>query len=154
MKPALHNYLLAHTATFSAAIGVLAALGLLFFTLHDEGALTTRWPMIGWIILAAIPIGAIGYIVGVVFIWMMLGGIAARIQGWPFKKEEEVVILAGKNKGTVARIYEVWECRGQVRLELGEDARKAVTDVYCAVAVTRSKTQNQPCVATGDRARG
>lgn len=149
MKPAFHHYLLAHTATFSIIVGVVGALGLLLFTLHEEGALMGQWPLVGWIMLAAIPVAGIGCIVGMVFIWMMLSGIAAWIQGWPFSEGDEVVILAGKNRGRVAKVYEVWEPRGQVRLELGDAAKKSVTDVYCAVAVTRTNTHNKRLESNG-----
>jgi len=120
-------------------IGIFGAIGLLLFTLHEEGALMGEWEVVGWIVLAAIPAAGIGYIFGAAFIWGILGGIAARIQGWPFAKGDEVVILSGKDRGRVTRIYEVWEPRGQVRLELGDKARETITDVYCAVAVTRTK---------------
>lgn len=138
MKPAFHHYLLAHTATFSIIIGVVGAIGLVIRFLADEGALVGEWPVVGWILLAMIPAAALGYVVGSAFIWNILAQIAARIQGWPFAEGDEVVILSGPNKDRVARIYEVWEPRGQVRLDLGEEARIAVKDVYCAVAVTRS----------------
>jgi len=143
MKPAFHHYLLAHTAAFSITIGILGAIGIMLYTLHEEGALMGEWSVIGWILLAAIPVAGIGYVVGIVFIWMILGGIAARIQGWPFTNGDEVVILAGKNRGRVTRVYEVWEPRGQVRLELGDEARESITDVYCAVEVTRTKSTEQ-----------
>jgi hypothetical protein len=151
MKPALHHYLLAHTAIFSIIVGIVGATALLLFTLHEEGALIREWTVIGWIVLAAIPVAGIGYIIGVVFIWMILGGIAARIQGWPFAKGDEVVILSGKNRGRVVTVYEVWEPRGQVRLDLGDEAKENVTDVYCAVAVTRTKNTEQ--ADAGNRAK-
>lgn len=143
MKPAFHHYLLAHTATFSIVIGIVGAIGIMLYTLHDEGALMGEWPVIGWILLAAIPVAGIGYVVGIAFIWMILGGLAARIQGWPFTEGDEVVILAGKDRGRVTKIYEVWEPRGQVRLELGDHAKESFEDVYCAVAVTRTKNTEQ-----------
>jgi len=142
VNPAFHHYLLAHTATFSIIVGVIGSIGLLLLTLHEEGALVGDWLMIGWIIFIAIPVAGIGYIVGVAFIWMILGGIAAWIQGWPFSKGDEVVILSGKNRGRVAKVYAVWESRGQVRLELGDEAKESVTDVYCAVAVTRTNKEH------------
>ena len=143
MKPAMHHYLLAHTATISIVIGIVGALGIMLFALHEEGALIAEWPVVGWILLAAIPIAGIGYILGIVFIWTILGGIAARIQGWPFSNGDKVIILAGKHKGTVTTVYEVWEPRGQVRLELGSAAKDAVTDVLFAVAVTRTNNTEQ-----------
>ena len=160
MKPALHNYFLAHTPIYSAAIGIVGTIGMFLKALHDGGALIGDWHVIGWIVLASIPIAAIGYIIGMIFIWMMLGGVAARIQGWPFKVGEELVILAGKEKGRMAKVYDVWEPRGQVRLELGDAAKDSFKDVYCAVAVTRARNTEQvvavtpppaPCSAADDR---
>ena len=119
-------------------MGIMGALGFMLYMLNMEGALVAEWSAIGWVLLAAIPVAGIGYIIGVVFIWMLLGRIAARIQGWPFVVGEEVMILAGKHKGRIAKIYEVWEPRGQVRLELGEQEKESVNDVYCAVVVTRA----------------
>jgi hypothetical protein len=138
MKPAFHHYLLAHTATFSIIVGIVGAIGLLLFVVYKEGALMGEWPVVGWIFLTAIPVAGIGFVVGVAFIWTILGGIAARIQGWPFVEGDEVVILAGKDRGRVTKVYEVWESRGQVRLELGDEAKESLTDVYCAVAITRT----------------
>jgi hypothetical protein len=149
MKPAFHNYLLAHTATFSIFTGIMGAIGSMLFLLHDEGALLLDWSLAGWILLAALPLAGIGYVIGICFIWMILGHIAARLQGWPFFEGEEVVILVGRHKGRVARIYEVWEPRGQVRLELGDAAKESVTDVYCAVAVTRANNKTSGCSQPG-----
>ena len=74
--------------------------------------------------------------------------MAARLQGWPFKIGDEVCILSGKHINTITRIYEVWDERGQVRLDLGEEAKNAVDDVFCAVTVCRMKTQNKPAHPT------
>jgi hypothetical protein len=39
----------------------------------------------------------------------------------------------------VARIYELWKERGQVRVELGEAERNDVTDVYSETQVCRQR---------------
>lgn len=99
--------------------------------------------MIGLIGLAVLPVVGIGYFCGA-FIRMFVGGISARIQGWPFEVGDEVIVLAGKNKGQIARVYEVWETRGQVRLDLGREAKESVEDVFCAVLVTRLRNAVPP----------
>ena len=120
-------------------LGIVAAITLMLLALNDEGALVANFQVWLWIIIAAILAGLIGLIIGVTVIWGNLSRIAARIQGWPFKVGDEVVILTGKHKHTVAKIYEIWKERGQVRLDLGEDLKKAVEDVFCGVEVCRDR---------------
>ena len=119
-------------------LGVIGAIALMLLALHEEGALV---PDIGvWllILLAVIPTGLIGLIMGVVFIWgFFLSHIAARIQGWPFSAGDEVIVLSGAHKNTRTRIYEVWTERGQVRVDLGPELKKAVKDIFCAVEVCK-----------------
>lgn len=153
MKPALHHYLLAHTAICSAAMGVVGAMVVFLKLLYERGALIGDWHVVGWIVLASIPTIVTGYLIGRIFIWMMLGGVAARLQGWPFKVGDELVILAGKERGRTARVYAVWEPRGQVRLELGDKDKDSYQDVYCAVAVTRTRNTGQVVVADPPPAR-
>ena len=118
-------------------IGAVGAITLLLLALHDEGVLVADFGVWLWILIAAILAGLIGLIIGVTVIWGNLSRIAARIQGWPFKVGDEVVILTGIHKHKVGKIYEIWEERGQVRLDLGEDLKKAVKDVFCTVEVCR-----------------
>lgn len=143
MKPPLHHRVLAHTAGFSAIVGAVMAVGILLLLLYDEGALIPEIWTIIWIALAIIPVAAAGWIAGLFFLWQFLAPIAARIQGWPFKIGENVRVLSGKYKGTVARIYDVWFERGQVRLELGEPARSSCADVFCAVVVCSEETDTE-----------
>ncbi len=150
MKPSLHHYLLAHTANASAAIGAVGALGVLLAILHAEGVLVARVEVLIWVALAALPVAAIGWIVGIVFLWhMMLGHVAARLQGWPFAVGERVWILSGRYRDTLATVYEVWSERGQVRVELGQEAKEKVEDVFCAVAICRARNAEQVCGSHG-----
>lgn len=106
--------------------------------LSFEHVVTLQLEVLIWIALAAIPVAAVGWIVGIFFVWpTLLGPIAARLQGWPFSVGDRVWILRGRHKGTVTDVYEVWSERGQVRVELGHEARDKVEDVYCAVQVCR-----------------
>lgn len=143
------HYVLARTAGISAAIGVLGAMALLLQVLRDADALIPDTGTILWTILAAVPMAGMGWIFGMAFIWGILGRLAARVQGWPFRVGDEVCILSGKHIHTVARVYEIWEERGQVRLDLGEEAKNAVDDVFCAVAVCRTKSDTS-CEAPSD----
>lgn len=68
---------------------------------------------------------------------MLLGPIAARLQGWPFAVGDRVWILSGRHKNRIATVYAVWLERGLVRVDLGPELRKQFDDVYCAVTVCR-----------------
>ena len=139
MKPRFHNYLLAHTATFSMFAGIIGSIGIMLIALHGEGALIWDWEIAGWLLLTIIPVAGIGYMIGVTFIWMILGNIAAWMQGAPFSKGDEVIVLAGKHKGLVTRIHATWDTHGPVLLELGEEAgKKSISDFVCLVTVTRT----------------
>ena len=60
--------------------------------------------------------------------------------GWPFAVGDRVWILSGTHKNTVSTVYAVWSERGQVRVDLGTEAREKVEDVYSAVAVCRARS--------------
>ncbi|HVE16252.1 MAG TPA: hypothetical protein VNB29_05920 [Chthoniobacterales bacterium] len=135
MSIPLYRRLLAHTPTISIAIGVVGSLFFMLSILEEAGALGTQRDVLFRTILAAALVAAAGYLIGAAFIWMFLGPIAARIQGWPFAIEDRVYILSGPHKGTITRIYEIWLERGQVRVDLGADAKEKVKDVLSAVTV-------------------
>jgi hypothetical protein len=143
MKPAKYHYFVAHTSTFSMGLGVAGAIAIMLHGLHDARALVADFWVWVWIFVAAIPAGLIGLILGVIFVWGFLCRIAARIQGWPFQVGDEVVILTGKHRNTETTVYEIWDSRGQVRVALGEEAKHAVKDVFCAVEVCRRRPPNK-----------
>jgi hypothetical protein len=142
MKPSFHRYLLAHTAGISAGAGMLGALALLIRGLMDSDVLPSDAATVTWMVLAAVPMVAAGWVFGMAFVWRLLGPLAAKAQGWPFQVGDEIRILSGKHKNTITRIYGIWDARGEVRVELGADARNAAEDVFCAVAVCRTKTRD------------
>jgi hypothetical protein len=63
--------------------------------------------------------------------------LAARMNGAPFRIGDSVRILSGPYRDRIARVYEIWEPRDQVRLDLDADARKKVTDVFSYTQVCR-----------------
>ena len=141
MQPSKLNYVLAYAAEISAWLGALGGIVLLVVILNNSDALILDSTVILWSAVAAVPMGALGWLFGRVIMWMLLGHAAARIQGWPFQVGEEVWILRGKHRNRIARIYEVWAERGQVRIDIGDDAKNSAEDVIVAVAVCRMKTQ-------------
>lgn len=143
MKPSPLHYLLAQTWLISGFVGALGGVGLLLAILVDGDALIADKGVVLWGALAAIPMAALGWVMGVFVLWRFAGPLAARFQGWPFQLGDEVCILSGEHANTTALIYEIWEERGEVRLELGELAKAQVEDVISIVAVCRTKKKNK-----------
>jgi hypothetical protein len=59
--------------------------------------------------------------------------------GYFLRKDDWVRILVGPYRGRVFRVYEVWAQRGQVRVEIDEQSRKEVTDVFSEAEICRAK---------------
>lgn len=68
--------------------------------------------------------------------WMRARGVA---NGTPYVVGDRVRILVGAYRGQFADVYEVWESRGQVRLKLGPEHRRRVTDVFRDAEVLRAQ---------------
>jgi hypothetical protein len=82
----------------------------------------------------------IGLLVGLLSSMIVLPPLyrhRARVNGAPFRKGDAVRILCGRHRGTVAEVYEVWLERGQIRVDLGDAARKEVKDVFYLTDVLR-----------------
>ena len=86
-------------------------------------------------ILAALPLGAV---LGM-FVWPFIQPIINSLNGAPFQVGDAVHILIGPHRDRVMRVYEIWPSRGQVRVELGEQAEKNVKDVFWNFEVCRER---------------
>lgn len=60
-----------------------------------------------------------------------------KLNGAPFQVGDQVMILRGPHHGKIAEIYEIWESRNQVRLDLGPAEKCAVTDCFCYMEICR-----------------
>jgi len=104
-------------------------------------------------------LNAVAFAGTLVLAWLV-GWFAANLLGWfvlaplyydqalrngaPFRVGDSVRLLAGPHAGRVVWVYEVWGERGQVRVELGEQARDRVEDVYSDVEVCREAAAPGP----------
>jgi hypothetical protein len=141
-KPiAFYHYALAHSFLFSGGAGVALVVGFLLSIICEDGILLAGWHAFMWGMLAIVPASLAGFMLGAILIGMPICNLAASLQGWPFYEGDEVIVLTGKRKGTVAKVYEVWDERGQVRLALGEAEAKSCDDVYSALQVTRTANE-------------
>jgi len=72
-------------------------------------------------------------------LFKILWSIRAWINGGPFCKGDLVQVIAGAHAGKIARVYEEWPSRHQVRVDLGQREWKEVKDVYSYVQLCRVK---------------
>lgn len=92
---------------------------------------------IGLILLA----GLVGFCVSLIFSFIItpIYYLGAKLNGAPFHENDEVQILVGPHKSEVAKIYEIWPDRRQVRLDLGENEKKTVNDVFAYTEIFKPK---------------
>jgi hypothetical protein len=66
--------------------------------------------------------------------------IQEHFNGAPFRRGDYVKILVGQHQDIVAPVYEIWHDRHQLRVDLGADAKHAITDLFSYVQVCRVTT--------------
>lgn len=57
--------------------------------------------------------------------------------GEPFEIGDNILILKGSHKGKQADVYELWQERGQIRVNLGDEAANDFSDVFSSIEVMR-----------------
>lgn len=73
----------------------------------------------------------LGYFVALLLGWVVFGPLyfaRGLKNGAPFHVGDMVRVLVGKHRDRVVRVYQVWESRDQVRMELSEQERKDATE--------------------------
>jgi hypothetical protein len=93
----------------------------------------------GFVVIVAACLGAVlGAFPGALLLLPLLHWIEFR-NGAPFHEGDEVLILSKHYRGRITRIYTVWGERHQVRVELGVQERKSVTDVFSYTDIYRRR---------------
>ena len=145
--PRSFHKIVARAFWFAAFLGSAGGLWLFFQILDDAGVPLHSVQFDFWTVSAALALTAMGFVIGVAFLWQFVGRIALRFQGWPFRVGEAVEVLTGNHAGTVAEIYEIWESRSEVRLRIGIAEAESVEDVFSGINVTRQKKTGEQAVA-------
>jgi hypothetical protein len=73
---------------------------------------------------------ALGWFLGLVFIWPRLNDLACKRNGAPFKEGDWVRILMGSHRDQVAQVYELCPERNEVRVDLGEQLKYLGRDAF------------------------
>jgi hypothetical protein len=129
-RPYAFQYVFAHWMKIIPAVGAVAfASGIAIWC---EGFSL-------WLVLAMVPALPLGALIG----WMTLGPVIHLVCGFlngaPYRNGDVVYILVRPHRGRVTTIYDVWDTRGSVRVDLGEQARREVKDVFDDLEVCRVK---------------
>lgn len=72
----------------------------------------------------------LGMLFGGMFIWKCVSFIILKSNGYPFKVGDRVEILRGEHKNRQALIYELWDVRHEVRIDIGSNYRNMANDVF------------------------
>ncbi|NLW84015.1 MAG: hypothetical protein GXY41_06385 [Phycisphaerae bacterium] len=130
MKPSLINYICAYGFRFSTVIGALAIISLIFYECRFNIDMLTDWRIaIGIVVLVLIAI-PLGWILGAIIIWPFAYRICAFVNGAPLIEGDMVQVLVGQFKNQRGAVYEVWRERLEVRINLGNEAKEKVEDVF------------------------
>jgi len=77
-------------------------------------------------------------------IWVPFYRLAIKRHGAPFHPGDMVQVLRGQHKGEALRVYDVWNERDKVRLDIGDKEKKDVTDVFSFMSVKKIKESEPP----------
>jgi hypothetical protein len=129
MKPGFLNYFFAHAIRIAVHGGGLV-LSILVVRAYWQDCMA---PYDAWLIFYLLAAFAAYYLLGMILGVMVFGPLlcllARKVNGAPFAVDDRVMILAGPHKGKVVSVYELWKSRGELRVYLGEEEKKEVTDV-------------------------
>jgi hypothetical protein len=128
MAPHAYQYLFAHLMKIVAAAGAVAFAT--WIAILCEGFSL-------WVVLAMVPALLVGAVIGILALGPPLYQVCRILNGGRYRAGESVYILVGPHRGRVVTIYEVWDARGQVLVDLGEQAKREVKDVFEDLQVCR-----------------
>ena len=117
-------------------ISVVVAIRISGFTM----AALRDWSSFLWLVGIILISGLLGFFLAFLSGWFIFGPLyfdRGRKNGAPFTVGDRVHILVGVHRDAVVRVYEVWESRNQVRVELGDQEKKSVTDVFSYYQICR-----------------
>ena len=129
MKPGFPNYLGAQAIPLAAHGGGIIALAQAAWLCRPNFEPPLQAWIVGQTLVALAAAYLLGMILGTMLLWPFLRLWARKMNGGPFTLHDRVLILAGRHKGRIASIYELWPTRAEVRVDLGGEERKNITDV-------------------------
>jgi hypothetical protein len=92
----------------------------------------------------------LGYLVAGLLGWFIFGPVyhyRAELNGAPFQPGDRVQILVGRDRGRVVRVAEVWDWRGDLRVDLGDLAGRKRRTIFGFAQVIRATDAEPPVAA-------
>jgi hypothetical protein len=137
VSPSRWQYVFAHTV--GLATGTSSLLFAVYVGWHCSFSFGS---LIGvfWLICALLIALPLGWLLG--FLCLCICGplifrVIAKINGAPFRAGDWVRILSGSHRDRIVCVYAVWDERGQLRVELDEQAKKGAKDVFSYFEICR-----------------
>lgn len=109
--------------------------------LHDFGADARSYLLLiglAWLI---------GYFVAPLLGWFILGPIyhhRAELNGAPFQAGDMVELLVGRERGQVVRVAEVWDWRGDLRVDLAAVPGRSASAIFAFTQVMKASDAEPP----------
>lgn len=142
-KPRILNRICAHPEMIACALGACVG-GILLYLCLSEVPLRTiapNWQWMLYILALAVPAATLlGCLLGMITCWPLVRVVCSRINGVPHKPGDQVILLTGPHKGTIAEVYEIAVGQGGLELaviHLGEHTQ--VFDQWCLFRIKRSE---------------
>jgi hypothetical protein len=142
MKPRFYHYWGAHLLAIVSQAGGVFMVSVV--AISCAGLFTQSSDVLSILegILAIAAAYGLGALLGVLILGRVFYPLVRWLAGAPFAVGDKVMILRGARIRKIAEIYEVWDERGQVRLRLSDEERKAVADVFACYEVMRVMEPN------------
>ena len=130
VSPSRWKYVLAHTfGLITGASSLLFAVYVGWYCSFNFGSVVGAF----WLLCALLIALPLGWLLGFLALCVcgpLIFHFIARTNGAPFQAGDWVRILSGSHRDQIVCIYAIWEERGQVRVELDEQAKQDYTDVF------------------------
>lgn len=100
---------------------------------HCSAAALGDWEVVLVLLVALLAASGLGFYLGMFTVWPLVRVFASWYNGAPLKPGDEVIVLAGPDKGFKARVYETPTGQGKwklARLDFGEERAKRFRDIY------------------------
>ena len=158
MKPKVTNVICAYPMLLSWLIGAAVLDTLVVFAIagHSSWSVLIAPTLLGSVAFALVPATLLGWFLGMFTCWPFVSRICTRYNGAPFAVGEDVVILGGRCRGTVTKIYETTKGQGGqtlLKLDIGQEMKETHLDLYDEYSITRAtKGEQSPAGYVANRA--
>jgi hypothetical protein len=146
MTPSALNKICAHPVIISWVLGACALnAGIVAYISRGLilSSVVSDWKTLLLLLLALIPSTLLGYLVGMFSYWPLVRIFCSKCNAAPLKVGDQVMVLKGPQKGSIAKVYQIIVGQGGwhlARLDFGQERQTKFTDIFEEYAVLKIKT--------------